>query len=135
MSGTSWDGIAGTDQALARALAEEFHVLWADPPASALRRLRRRATSVTSGYSSIGPNLDRLHVVAPPGVTRPVLRSIAGGLLRRRLEKYAADHHVVAAILTDPEARFPRLQATKIYYVTDDWSAGADLLGLDRLAR
>jgi len=134
MSGTSWEGVPGTDHQLAKALTEHVDVLWVDPPASALRRYRRRrsAGTVARGVSTLSDHMQRLHVVAPPGVTRPVVRSLAGWLMRWHLHRYAVDREILGIILTHPEAELPRLPQTKILYVTDDWPSGADLMGLSR---
>jgi teichuronic acid biosynthesis glycosyltransferase TuaH len=134
MSGVPWDRVNGTDHHLARAIAETVDVLWVDPPASPINHWRsiRAGEDIPRGISPLDGRIRRLHVVALPGITKPVFRSVAGWLLRRRIRQYATRESILGVVLTDPEAQFPRVSATKVLYVTDDWPAGAQLLGLSR---
>ena len=140
-SGHPWDGVRGTDRHLAAALSRQVPMLWIDPPVPALavlRRLLRGDGQVvgTIGMDVIGKNICRVRVLGPPGLTRPVLRTICGYHLRSRVTRLVKDLDVeaLAVVVANPEGRFPRIKgARRIYFVTDDWPAGAAMMGLSKL--
>jgi teichuronic acid biosynthesis glycosyltransferase TuaH len=135
MAGMPWDGHEGTEVRLVRALGRRAEVLWFDPVVSVLsaRRARRVATTVS-------PGVTRISTVGLPGVTRPVLgdlsqRRIWAGVRSELDERGDAEKLLV---LSDPTGGFPPdVDVPRLLVCRDDWTAGADLLGVDarRLAR
>lgn len=133
LAGTSWDAVAGTDKNLATALAQENHVLWVDPPVSVLGVLRSRVASTQAPQlEQVGERIVRLRTVGPPGVTRPGLRrctevsyhqAVRAAVKKLRLQ--APDTICASPILTFPQG----VGGTRLYFVTDDWDAGAALMG------
>jgi len=132
----SWDGIPGTDRAMATELTRYARVLWVDPPVSAVTPARRRGEiggGILPSLSAAGDGITRLTPVALPGVSRPGVRATTAPLLRaqiswalRRLRIRPAV--VVAGYLEDVLGRWDG--AVNVLYVTDDHVAGAGLMGL-----
>ncbi len=138
-AGSSWEGIVGTDRRMAEAISAHMSVLWVDPPVPMLKILRERIgdriRSKVLGLDQVAPNICRLRALGTVGLTRPVLRSISGLMLRIRLHLTlrAIGVKVKATVLATPEGKFPRKDCgVKIYYVTDDWPSGADMMGISR---
>lgn len=131
LAGAPWDAVTGTDRHLAVELAAHGPVLWVDPPVSWWSRRRRGQT--TPPVSTVGQGIVRVHTVVLPGVSRPVLRDVAQVQVlahaRRVLSRSA--HRVAAVVASSPEAalRGWRGVAPTIYYATDDFVAGARILG------
>lgn len=132
VGGDRWDRVAGTDRRLALALGAELRVLWVDPalaiPGPELRGMPPR-------LSEVAPRVTRLRTLGPPLSSRPVVRDVARRVLdasvRRAVAGLGAD--VEAVIVASARGSFPsRVPGTRILYVTDDWLAGAELMGLDR---
>lgn len=138
LAGTAWDGVVGTDRQLVSALAESEPVLWVDPPVSILSSARDRLRGSRRsdvGFDQVAPNTCRLRVFGPPGLTRRVLRSLAGFYLGIRIRQVvrATGVRVAAVVLATPEGRFPRrVPGRRVHYVTDDWPAGSAMMGLSR---
>ncbi|MGW9402489.1 glycosyltransferase [Arthrobacter sp. NPDC055585] len=129
IAGTRWDDLEGTEKRLAKALAEYREVLWADPPAPVFGGTARGIRAVAE---EVAPQLTRLIVPVPPGAWRPVLGAVAGGLQRLAIRRAAGTSKAPGAVVVAaPLARFPRLDTgIKVFFVTDDWLAGAPLMGL-----
>lgn len=132
LSGAPWDAVAGTDRHLASALAVHRRILWVDPPVSALARRRRKMT--VPRISSVAPGITRLHVIAPPGVGRPVIRVFArwwsDRLVKRKIAMLGGDFSTVIGSSPEPVlAGWRHSPLFKIYFATDDFVAGASLLG------
>jgi teichuronic acid biosynthesis glycosyltransferase TuaH len=133
---TSWDGIPGTDQPMAKEMTRYAHVLWVDPPVSAVTPARRRRDiggGILPSLSAAGDGITRLTPVALPGLTRPGVRATTGPLLRaqirwalRRLR--ARPTAVVAGYTEDVLGRWDG--AVNVAYITDDHVAGAGLMRL-----
>jgi teichuronic acid biosynthesis glycosyltransferase TuaH len=139
LSGAPWDAVAGTDRHLVTALAQRRPVLWADPPVSWLARRRRRQSAPR--LSEVAPGVTRVHTVCLPGVTRPVLRRIARVQVQRNVRAVLRARHArvyaVVATTLEPVLRGWRGVGRSVYHATDDFVAGAGLLGASgsRLAR
>lgn len=127
-----WDGAEGTDRRLALALAQHINILYVDPPMSWRgHRVMPTARPGVQQYDSVAPGVFRLRVLGPPGVTRPGIRVVAHRLLERALDEVIVDLDILGTVLTDPILRFPpHIPGQKAFYVTDDWVAGAHLMGL-----
>jgi teichuronic acid biosynthesis glycosyltransferase TuaH len=133
-AGNHFDGPPSTDRRLALAIAETVPVLWVDPPISLVTWVRKGGGRLTRvwGFDEPAPNLRRLRLIGPPGLTRPLGRSLAGALYRRLVRRAASRHHkVFATVLASPLQRFPLATGVNVLYVTDEWVAGASLMGLD----
>lgn len=134
MAGTNWDAVAGTDKRLVQELAATRPVMWVDPPVPV--RVPRRG-SLRSRLEQLDDSLLRLRVMAPPGVTRPLIRRITAlwqhGAIRSAVTR--AGWEPAAVVSAMPLARFPRgVGGAKILYVTDDWLEGSRLMGISRSA-
>lgn len=125
-AGNSFDGPTATDHHLVLELAEHHDLLWVDPPCSILRR--RSGT----GLVEAGPGLHVLRVLTPPGPSRRGGRRLAHGLVGRAvasaLRRLGA--RPGAHLGLSPRAVLPT-DAPALLHVTDDWVAGAGLMGLD----
>jgi glycosyltransferase involved in cell wall biosynthesis len=133
-AGVSWDAVAGTDRHLVRALAGQQNVVWVDPPMSWIAR--RRGGTAVPPLSSIGTGILRVSTSCPPGVSRPVLRRFAGWLTQRRALAAVQQTGLSASsiVVSSPDQLMPRWpgDTVRIYYETDDFVAGARLLGIGR---
>jgi teichuronic acid biosynthesis glycosyltransferase TuaH len=137
MAAAPWHGIRGTDRNLATALSQHARVLWVDPPVSPLMTAARRGTAsrrLAPQLSVVDDRLTRLTPVALPGLTRPGVRTTTAPLLRGQL-RWAlrrlaiAPCAVVATHLDDVLGRWGS-DVVSVLYGTDDYVAGAQLLGL-----
>ncbi|HEX4722628.1 MAG TPA: glycosyltransferase, partial [Pseudonocardiaceae bacterium] len=137
-SGVSWDGVRGSERALTEALSRFTDVLWVDPPLSPAtpKRYRRFGAAGPSWRPRLRterPGVFRLTPVVLPGLSRPVIRTTTWPLVRRqarwalrRLGRLPAA--VVACSFDDVLRGWPASTAT-VLYGTDDWVAGARLMG------
>ena len=137
-SGVSWDGVRGSERALTEALGRFTDVLWVDPPVSPAtpKRYRRFGAAGPSwgpSLRTVRPGVFRLTPVVLPGLTRPVIRTTTWPLVRRQI-RWALRRigrvpaAVVACSLDDVLRGWPARTAT-VLYGTDDWVAGAELMG------
>jgi len=136
VAGSRWENTPGTDHRLALALAAHHDVLWVDPPVPCTGSfLGQREWPMSYQVDSISEGIRRLRVVVPPGPFRPGLRRMASLLQQRAIRRVlsAANSRPVFTLLCSPTTRFPKNDAgVLIYHVTDDWIAGAELMGLSR---
>lgn len=134
LPGVSWDAVPGTDRRLAEGLAGHVDVTWIDPPTSVLRDRPSRFPVRWADVSSPTPGITRVRSFGPPGVTRRGSRAVAHGvqhLAFRSAHPRTGERGPLAVVLSDPDRRFPSwLSGTRILYMTDDWPAGAPLMGL-----
>ncbi|WP_456823141.1 glycosyltransferase [Cellulomonas sp. P5_E12] len=135
VSGVSWDDSAMSEKRLALALSAHAPVLFVDPPMSVLTPLRKRhlGARLRTRLQVLGPGLARLTPLAPPGVSRPGLRRAAlvttRSAIRRAVRTLDADvHAIVVASFDDLLDACPA--RIKVLWGTDDWVAGASLMGL-----
>jgi teichuronic acid biosynthesis glycosyltransferase TuaH len=136
VAGIEWHGIKGTDRHLVERLAATVDVLWVDPPVSILRTVRRRAGEgprVRRSLEPVADGITRLGVVVQPFPSRPGSRALSHWWLRRSLEwavgRMGRPAH--AMVTSRPEPVLDALpDAVHVYFATDDFVAGADLLGL-----
>lgn len=135
IAGSRWENTRGTDHRLAEALAKRSLVLWVDPPVPLAGPASGGCPPIRPGYALDGlkPGLLRLRVAAPPGFTRPLLRSVANKLVGRaiRATLQTLPMELSATVLLSPREVFPTgLGGTKVLHVTDDWIAGSAMMGL-----
>ena len=84
----SWDGIPGTDRAMATEMTRYARVLWVDPPVSAVTPARLRGDiggGILPSLSAAGDGITRLTPVALPGLSRPGVRATTAPLLRAQI--------------------------------------------------
>jgi teichuronic acid biosynthesis glycosyltransferase TuaH len=133
--GSRWTDVAGTDRRMAEALSERVDVVWVDPPSSVLTRNADRQRAVSSTGDAVAPGIRRLRTTAPPGFTRPVIADVATALVGVAVRRSVTDlgERCIGTVLASPLQRFPRgLKGGRVLYLTDDWLAGAELMGLSR---
>lgn len=136
MPGTRWQDTQGTDHRLAEALAAHARILWIDPPipvagpAASVRPQRLRRHYLDEPV----PGLTRLRFLAPPKFTHRLMQPAVRALRRRALRSALRDLQatVGGTVLLSPRDGFmPGVSGFKSLHVTDDWIAGAGLMGLD----
>jgi teichuronic acid biosynthesis glycosyltransferase TuaH len=130
--------VRGADRQLSEQLVRYARVLWVDPPISPATPEHFRPGTGRMLLPRLRPVADRIHRLSPvalPGLTRPGIRATTWPLVRgqlrwalRRLGR--RPHAVVACSFDDVLGRFGR-PAVHVLYGTDDWVAGAELMGLD----
>ncbi len=129
--GVSYDGVTGTDKQLVRALSTLRPVVWVDPPMS--WRDPRRPGWQERGATLLPDGIIRVRTISPPGVTRPLLREVARWLTQRNARRAlrASGYGLEAVLVSTPEQHLPSWtgSATRLYFETDDFVAGASLLG------
>ncbi len=147
---TPHNGPAGTDRHVADELSRRGPVVYVDPPTSIVNRIRtRRSTATAPPERGVRLVHDSLAVVSPrvpPAVSwRPVhhleaplvARAIRHALMRLLPHEApsAPVRGIVSAHVGVPWSTVPSLR--RVYFVTDDHVAGAELLGVPvaRLAR
>ena len=135
--GTSWDGVVSADRPMASALSAYADLLWVDPPLSPLTRGRSRyGTSRLPRpvLRTAAGGIHRLTPAALPLHTRPVVRVSTAALVRAQIRwalrrtGLGVPHAVVSCVLTDVFRGWPR-EVRRVIYGTDDWVAGARLMG------
>ncbi|MEV7604328.1 glycosyltransferase [Paenarthrobacter sp. NPDC089322] len=135
MSGTRWDSLPGTDKMLARSLSRSNNVLWVDHPvplhgyADVRCHLLR---SLRGAPEDVEPDIARLRVPALPGVSKPVVRHSTDAVVRRCIDAAIrrADSRIAGIVNASPIMLFPSQPGgTRLLHLTDDWLAGASLMG------
>jgi teichuronic acid biosynthesis glycosyltransferase TuaH len=135
--GNAWDGHRLGQHHLATHLSERVRVLWVDPSISFLTPLNDPAAARAlreDRLREVAPNIVRLSPVTVPGVTRPVLRDVARSQARRAVRRAVAAlggtvHSTIVASLNDMLDVVPSAQ--RVFFGTDDYVAGASLMGTD----
>lgn len=136
LAGVSWDGIRGTDRHLATALSGLVPLLWVDPPVSAISQplegqVRR---SWRPRLSRVNDTITRLTPVALPGFTRPGVRTSTAALVRwqvrRAIRQLGLRPSAVVATHLDDVLGYWGSDTVNVLLGTDDYVAGAELLGI-----
>ncbi len=129
LAGAVWGDLVCQDRQLATRMTASHDVLWVDPPMSWLVR-----RGVSRELEQVAPHVHRLRVIGPPGVTRVVSRSLAQRHLHRQVSRACAGLGKIVAgvVLANPYGSFGSIPGRRMLFVTDDWVAGADLMGLSR---
>lgn len=129
IAGVGWDDNPGTDKRMVMTLARSHRILWIDSP-------RRGVwdgwfTGAYPAVESVHPGVIRLRAPGPPGFSRWPVRYLTGALQRHTLTRHLVrGQEPVAVVVANPVWRFPRaIAGPRIYYATDDWVAGASLMG------
>ncbi len=131
--GVAWEAVEGTDHHLARELAKRHPLVWVDPPQSAWANLRRGPGGAP--IADVARGITRLPTTALPGVTRPVVRDLAGAQVAGNVRRHLRDIHAepVAWICSATEPSLSWVgsgAAPRIYLATDDVVAAAPLWGM-----
>lgn len=137
-AGTSWDGVPYPERHVAAHLARRAHVLWVDPPISVVSPLRRSSSwrdLVGPHVRSVAPGILRLTPLAPPGMTRSGVREIVRRTTRSAVRRAVRQsglpvQAVIVAALVDLLDVVPA--GRRMFYGTDDFVAGAELMGVSR---
>ena len=140
----TWDdyGRVGTERHLAKALSRDADVLWVDPPVSFVTRGDRcdrdsdsRRPRLRPSLIELSPVMRRLRTVRPPGVTKPVIRSITWPLVRAQIQwalrRDGRKPDVFLACHAHDLLGGWGEDVVNVLYGTDDWLAGANLFGED----
>jgi teichuronic acid biosynthesis glycosyltransferase TuaH len=135
--GNPWAGNRFGQHHVAAQLARRARVLWVDPQVSWLTPLNDRAAARVlrePRLREVAPNIVRLSPVTVPGVTRPVLRDVALLQARQAVRRAVAllggrVHSTIVASLHDMLDVVP--DAQRVFFGTDDYVAGAALMGVD----
>jgi teichuronic acid biosynthesis glycosyltransferase TuaH len=135
--GNPWHGNTFGQHHVATELSRRVPVLWVDPQISYLTPLNDRGAAATlreDRLRQVAPNIVRLSPVTVPGVTRPVLRDVAMLQARRAVRRAIARlggrvHTTIVAGLSDMLDIVPGAQ--RVLFGTDDYVAGAALMGTD----
>jgi teichuronic acid biosynthesis glycosyltransferase TuaH len=133
-SSTSWDGPWMAFQHIAIHLAERAPVLFIDAPESPVGAYRsRREVFLRSRLRQVRPNLHVLTPAAPPGLTRALMHRVTAWAVKRSVRKAVRSlgGHVGATMASLSHVNIfgigePRI---RMYYVSDDFEAGARLMG------
>lgn len=134
--GTRWQDTQGTDHRLAEAMTAKCCVLWVDPPlpvvgpAAAVRPRSLRRIYLDQPVKG----LHRLRYLVPPKFTRaymePVVKYLRRWAVASALKNLKAS--VQGTVLLSPRDDFlPGVPGFTALHVTDDWIAGAQMMGLD----
>lgn len=132
-----WDDIRGTDWHLATAITRYADILWVDPPVSPVRiafRSKAPSRSFRPRLSVVDDQILRLTPMALPGLSRPGVRATTAMLVRGQVRRTLRQLNirpfaVVATHLQDLLGRWG-CDVVDVLYGTDDYVAGADLMGL-----
>ena len=132
VGGTRWGDTRSSERFLADELARHRPVLWVDPPLSVVRAHQEDNPQLRSEVLRVGPHMTRLTPATIPGVTRPLLGNVAAQQIRRAIRRFLTDsgataQAVIVAGMIDLLDSVPG--AVRILYGTDDWVAGAALMG------
>jgi teichuronic acid biosynthesis glycosyltransferase TuaH len=137
LSGERWDRYAGSHRHMAVALAEHARILWVDPPISPATRTRQRdgqPRMLTPALTQPSDRITRLTPVVLPGFSRPGIRSTTARLIRAQVwwavrKLKIQPSAVVMAYLGDLLGGWGE-GVTNVLFGTDDYVAGAELMGL-----
>ena len=138
---TSWDGNRFPDQHMAERLARYAPVLYVDPPLTALARWRAPELAGrlhAPPVEVVSPGLCRTTPIGPPAGGRRGIRPLAELATRRAIRRAVRQlgdpevHAVVAAYFAPVFGLCG--ERRRVFYSTDDFVAGAELLKVNRSA-
>ncbi|WP_295014261.1 glycosyltransferase [uncultured Microbacterium sp.] len=127
-AGVGWDDTRGTDRRIVEELVADRTVVWMDPPS---RRAWRGWRSALVPRPEETGSVVRYRIAAPPGATRWPTRGLSDLLRRIALRRARRAYPGSAIVVANPLAPLPADDAAaRVLYVTDDWVAGAGMMGL-----
>ena len=139
LAGVYWDDIRGTDRHLVEQLSRRIPVVWVDPPKSVIEPLRSRdfgRLRTLTRTDQVREGVRRVSLLAAPYPTRAGMVATTRVVLRRGLSHALKrlDVRVRGVVNATPYVDFDILphapDVIRLYYATDDFVAGAELLGL-----
>jgi teichuronic acid biosynthesis glycosyltransferase TuaH len=128
VSGNQWDGMGSSDRHLALRLAKRGPVVFVDKPTQTWSLPGHTCDVPTPGVLRIIPKV-------PPGMYRPGSNSLLPHLVARAVTTTLSDLRTTASavIVACPSPILSVLTAPRrVLYITDDWAAGAELMGVPR---
>jgi teichuronic acid biosynthesis glycosyltransferase TuaH len=135
-AGTRWDASpAMPERHIADRLTEWASVLYVDPPMSILKTLRDPAAGQSTAVRVLRPGLARLTPIVLPGSRRPGIVRATEELTRLRIRsgvKRLGGQVAVRVLASDLPLYERRSNERRVLFATDDFAAGAELLGLSR---
>lgn len=132
LAGSDFEGVHGTDVQLVDALAHTAEVIWVDPP-----HVWRPGMplGVMDDLLPDAPSIRRVAISVPPGISRPVMRSLATRFYVRALfgllADWGAEDGVVVAASWLPVLPLVPRRLRRVLFATDDVVAAAGLWGMD----
>ena len=133
-AGTRWDGIPSSEHHIADRLTEWAPVLYVDPPTSLVTVLRNPAITGPM-LRVLRPGLARLTPVVLPGLSRPGMVRVTQELMRLYI-RWAigrlGGRARVRVLASDLPVYERRSSERRVLFATDDFAAGAELMGLPR---
>jgi teichuronic acid biosynthesis glycosyltransferase TuaH len=133
----SWDGIRGTDRHMVTAMERHARILWVDPPVSPVTSAFRRGAAhypLRPEISTVTGQVTRLTPKAMPGWSRPGVRVTTAALVRlqtrRALGRLGIKPFAVVATYPGDLLGHWGGDVVNVFYGTDDYVAGAELMGL-----
>jgi teichuronic acid biosynthesis glycosyltransferase TuaH len=137
-AGRSWDGIAGTHRMIAEELQRHCRVLWVDPPISVATRSSQRYGGSRLPVPRLRhplPRVTRLITYALPLHTRQGIRATTAPLVRTQirwaLRRLGVEPYAIVDCGFGGFLRGWGPGVRKVLYGTDDYVAGAALMGWD----
>lgn len=137
MAGVPWDGIRGTDRHMVTAMACHSRILWVDPPVSPVTAALRRSTaqySLRPEISAVNHRVTRLTPKVMPGFSRPGMRVTTAALVRLQvrwaLRQLGIQPFAVVTTYPGNLLGYWGGNVVNVFYGTDDYVAGAELMGL-----
>jgi teichuronic acid biosynthesis glycosyltransferase TuaH len=133
-AGTSWPEQRMPEHHIARELARSRPVLFVDPPISLIgaRRSDEPFVVLRQNLRSAASNVVRLTPLVHPGMRRPGLTRLTEWLTRREIRRALSTLNARAyarIVATDLALFDPSASERRVIYATDDWAAGARLMG------
>ena len=129
--------VHGTDWNMVSAMARHASILWVDPPTSPIAAALRRKTpnqALTPRISYVAEHITRLTPVAMPGLSRPGVRLTTRPLVRRQtkwaIRRLRIRPFAVVATYPGDLLSYWGSDVVNVFYGTDDYVAGAELMGL-----
>ena len=138
-AGQAWDGFRGSHRHISERLTKYADVLYVEPAISPLTPFRRNSPADVSvlqpRFHRETPRLSRWTPMVLPGRHRPAMKAIGDVLVRRSVSRAIrrVGGDVKAVIVGNLE---PLLDVSttgmRVQYVTDDYTAGAGLMGVSQ---
>ena len=137
LAGSRWNGVPMSEWHLVRHLSRSATVLWVDPALAVQKSVRHGADRrLRDGgrMDRVAPNVYRLTPITVPGVSHRFLRDVAAWQVARSIRAAVKDlnRDITVTIGAGPAVPLDIVPTKRsLLYVTDDWPAGAGLMGLD----
>jgi teichuronic acid biosynthesis glycosyltransferase TuaH len=133
ISGQRWDQDGGTHRQMATALSAYARILWVDPPASPVTR-SYKAHTIKPELTDVTDRIVRLTPVVLPGFTRLGVRATTPMLVRRQVRwavrKLGFQPNAVVMLYLGGVLGSWGEGVTNVMYGTDNYVAGAELMGV-----